>query len=105
MKRIENLEQLKQLGVKEKFYVLDEGRVKKYIFCSLNPVADNVVAIPDYDYAAAVTFGKMQFDYGKRVFLQGEYVSAEVGQVMIDQMNERIDSVKEIWMKEEKETN
>jgi uncharacterized protein (DUF1919 family) len=99
MKQINSFEELKQLAPKEKFYVLSEGSTRPYIFCSLHPMSEGlVVAIDDCSYKNAVCFSEMDFNYGRQVFLKGEYVSSEVGSIMISQLEEIIKSVDKIWL-------
>lgn len=100
MERILSIENCKTLNIKEKFYCIEEGRIRGYLYAGENPTYANLImAVDDANYEKIVTFNKRAFE--TKMILKGKYVSEEVGVIMIEQLKERIKSVEKIWMKQE----
>lgn len=98
MTPINSIEELKQLAIGEKFYVISEGNIRSYLLTALHPKIENiVVTIWDADYTTAKIFSKTSFN-ANNVFLQGSYNLAIVGNIMIAQLERRAESIRRIYI-------
>ena len=100
MEKIKNLDELKQLAVGEKFYVVKGGNNVCYFFAGNHPKEKSlVIAVPTYCYMDAVVFGERLFN-DKSAVLKGQYVSEEIGVEMIAQYRDKIQAIEEIYLKQ-----
>jgi len=101
---INNLEELKKLAPRQKFYVVEGGRRQGYLYMGVAPVAEAqiVVAINDSNWNKATCFTKSSFEYGRPVFVTGEYNSEFMGNLKIEQLKKEIEIVEEIYLNKEK---
>jgi len=97
-----SIQDLFSLAPDEKFYVIEKGNCLQYRYCSVNPRDKNAaVAITDHAHLKATVFMAKDFNEHKRgkVFLKGLYDSKVVGAYMISQLENEIESVREIYFK------
>lgn len=96
---IKSFEDLKKLEPKTKFHVIENGHNKPYIFAGISPLHDGkiVMAINDGDHTDIKTFTEKSFDRTGVCFLTGTYSGKHVGEIMINQLDERIASIKSIY--------
>lgn len=101
MTTINDIDELKLLALKEKFYVITDGNLRAYIFAGEHPKEPNLrIAIWDADYTTAKVFSRHSFT-GRTVFLKGAYNSQIIGNVMIAQLEEQVKAVNKIYINKE----
>ncbi len=99
METINSIEELKQLAKGEKFYVVTD-RCNGYWVVDIHPKTDfYLVTIWDANYSTPKCFSRNDFVTGN-VFLKGKYNGKEVGQIMINNLMEQSERIKEIYIKE-----
>ena len=95
--RIEDKEYFESLKTWEKFYVIEDAKIKIYRFVSFHPkLNDYVLAINDNCYSN-ITNVKMDFENSNIVYLKS-YDSYEVGEIMISQLEKKIEHVKSVYI-------
>ena len=93
--KIITFEELQQLNTGDRFGAIKKGDYYPYIFASLHPLKLNIViAIDSGKYTNAVTFGK----YDSSIFVSGKYDSEFIGKIIINQLNEEIEIVKNVYV-------
>jgi hypothetical protein len=101
MKIIESLDEIRNLEIGEKFYVVCQGEFSCFLFAGLNPMTNEPMGINNANYSKVECFSAGMFlnrDY--KCCMIGEYVSNEIGQIMLDQLTRRIESIKSIYLKQ-----
>lgn len=101
MKIIESLDEIRNLKIGDKFYVVSQGDISCFSFAGLNPKTNEPMGINDAKYSKVECFSAGMFlnrDY--KCCMIGEYVSNEIGQVMLEQLTRQIESIKSIYLKQ-----
>ncbi len=97
MKKIETIEQLKELKKGEKFFLIQKGDIQFYTYVCENPMfSDSAIALRNSS-SNPETIYKSFFERG--IILSGVHDSEIVGQYMIAQLEKEIQNIKEVYIK------
>lgn len=98
MTPIDSIEDFKKLQPKDKVYEIRNGQKFPWRYIAENPLVEGVVLASDGDYTKMTCISKFSFRPG--VYYTGVYDSKFIGEKMIAQLNARIDSTKEVYLKD-----
>lgn len=99
MEWIKTFEELNSLAKNEKFFVFRGGNIFGYYYAGLNPYTNKLaMAVSDANVKTVECFSGDDF-HTKQVIMKGKYDSKEAGEIMICQLQERIESIKKIYLK------
>lgn len=96
---ITNLEFFDEINPWDKFYLVTNGKIKAYRFACKHPYIKNkIIAINDHSYNETCSLD-IDLEDKDRVFLS-KYDSYEVEEIMISQLEDRIETIKEVYIEE-----
>jgi hypothetical protein len=100
MKKISSYVEMLEIPIGEKFYVINNDEHRQYIMSGKHPKIEGILAIWNANYETAKVFTASSINVGRYgTILSGKYDSNEVGSEMIKQLNRRIKSITEIYVK------
>jgi hypothetical protein len=100
MKSIENLEELNNLQLGEKFSVIKNGNRKGYYYAGQNIKTKTAMGISDANVLTVETFIETHYHLNERcAILVGPYNSETVGNMKIAQLKREIEGVESIYLK------
>lgn len=97
MKKIDDLSELDVLTPGEKFYLVSHGKSKTYCYNGTNCKTKTPIAVHDAVHVELKTFTKHDLSKYSAILI-GQYDSKMVGELMVEQMQLSIQSVKEIYI-------
>ncbi len=102
MKKIDSFQELKdELKPGDEFYIVNQGNLTHWKFACVHPQNyDAIVCISSGDVETAKVISKYSFKWEACVFT-GKYDSKLLGECMLIQMKDRIDSINKIYIKNE----
>lgn len=93
MQKINTFQELKELKLGEKVYIIENGNKKVYYFIQVNPKDENsIILINSLSYLEARCIHQSAFGWFD-IFI-GEYDSNIIGEAMIKQLEDKIKSIK-----------
>lgn len=96
---ITNIEFFDELKPWDKFYVITGGKIKAYRFACKHPyIKERIIVVNDHSYTETCSLF-IDLEDKDKVFLSN-YNSYEVGEIMINQLEDRIESIKEVYIEE-----
>jgi hypothetical protein len=98
MTPINSIEDFKKLQPKDKVYEIANGKKYPWRYIAENPLVEGVVLASDGDYTKMTCISKFSFRAG--VYYVGEYNSKFIGEKLIEQLNSRIESTKDVYLKD-----
>lgn len=99
MDKINGIDEIKRLGMGEKFFLISNGQIKGYHYAGVNPIEEKIVlGIWDANYKICHCFTSTDF-HTHNEFYKGVYDSKIVGELMIAQLNNRVAKIQNIYLK------
>lgn len=96
---ITNEKEFDELKPWDKLFVISSGSIKSYRFACKHPkIKNRIILVNDNDYTQTTCIST-ELNDTSRVFLSS-YNSYEVGCIMIDQLEQKIEHVKEVYIEE-----